>query len=86
MLAGHLRAPLRGLFERYEVGNFFDEMFAAPGEPRPHYAKLFETLAGMAPEQFEERRKIADLSFLLQGITFTVYNDGAGAERLFLSI
>ena len=58
-------------------------MFVAPGVPRPHYAKLFQTLAEMAPEQYDERRKIADLSFLLQGITFTVYSDGAGAERLF---
>jgi len=78
-----LQTPSRGLFERYEVGEFYDEMFAAPGVPRPHYAKLFQTLADMAPEQFDERRKIADLSFLLQGITFTVYSDGAGAERLF---
>jgi uncharacterized circularly permuted ATP-grasp superfamily protein len=83
MLAKPLIAPLRGLFERYEASEYFDEMFAAPGEPRPHYAKLFQTLAEMAPEQFDERRKIADLSFLLQGITFTVYNDGTGAERLF---
>ena len=37
----------------------------------------------MAPAQFEERRKLADLSFLLQGITFTVYSDGRGTERLF---
>jgi uncharacterized circularly permuted ATP-grasp superfamily protein len=37
----------------------------------------------MAPEQFEERRKLADLSFLIQGITFTVYSDGRGTERLF---
>ncbi|HTA51973.1 MAG TPA: circularly permuted type 2 ATP-grasp protein [Candidatus Acidoferrum sp.] len=37
----------------------------------------------MAPNQFEERRKLADLSFLIQGITFTVYNDGRGTERLF---
>ena len=36
----------------------------------------------MAPTQFEERRKLADLSFLLQGITFTDYNDGQGTERL----
>ena len=26
---------------------------------------------------------LADLSFLLQGITFTVYSDGRGTERLF---
>src|SRR5947199_7575390 len=37
----------------------------------------------MAMGQFDERRQLADLSFLLQGITFTVYNDGRGTERLF---
>ena len=73
----------RGLFEGYDTGGFYDEMFAAPGEPRPHYAKLFQKLAAMAPAQFEERRKLADLSFLMQGITFTVYSDGRGTERLF---
>ena len=83
MAAKHLNTPSCGLFERYETGEFYDEMFAAPGEPRPHYAELFRTLAEMAPEQFDERRNIADLSFLIQGITFTVYSDGAGAERLF---
>ena len=49
MSAKPLKAPTSGLFERYDVGEFYDEMFAAPGEPRPHYAKLFQTLAGMAP-------------------------------------
>jgi uncharacterized circularly permuted ATP-grasp superfamily protein len=73
----------RGLFDAYDLGYFHDEMFAAPGRPRPHYAKLFEKLAALAPGQFEERRKLADVSFLLQGITFTVYNDGQGTERLF---
>jgi uncharacterized circularly permuted ATP-grasp superfamily protein len=73
----------RGLFRDYDPGCFYDEMFSAPGIPRPHYAKLFQKLAAMGPEQFEERRKLADLSFLLQGITFTVYSDGRGTERLF---
>jgi uncharacterized circularly permuted ATP-grasp superfamily protein len=72
-----------GLFEGYDTGSFYDEMFAAPGSPRPQYFKLFQRLAAMAPEQFEERRKLADLSFLIQGITFTVYSDGRGTERLF---
>jgi len=72
-----------GLFEGYDTGNFYDEMFVAPGNPRPQYFKLFQRLAAMAPEQFEERRKLADLSFLIQGITFTVYSDGRGTERLF---
>jgi uncharacterized circularly permuted ATP-grasp superfamily protein len=78
-------APMtqRGLFAHYDPGNFYDEMFACPGGPRLHYSKIYQKLAGMALSQFEERRKLADLSFLLQGITFTVYSDGRGTERLF---
>src|SRR5271170_2281506 len=72
-----------GLFEGYETGSFYDEMFSSPGHPRAQYTKLFQKLASMAPAQFEERRKLADLSFLIQGITFTVYSDGRGTERLF---
>ena len=75
-LPSHL--PLQGLFGEYQVGPFYDEMFAAPDQPRPHYAKIFEKLASMVPSQFEERRQHADLSFLVQGITFTVYSDGRG--------
>src|SRR6266511_1297484 len=76
-------SPPTELFANYATGGFYDEMFVSPGVPRPHYAKLFRTLAAMAPEQFSERRKLADVSFLMQGITFTVYSDGAGTERLF---
>jgi uncharacterized circularly permuted ATP-grasp superfamily protein len=72
-----------GLFSGYIAGPFYDEMFASPARPRPHYARLFSRFGNMAPAQFGERRKLADLSFLLQGITFTVYSDGRGTERLF---
>jgi uncharacterized circularly permuted ATP-grasp superfamily protein len=71
-----------GLFDRYDPGSFYDEMFSSPGEPRAHYKLLFQKLGSMGLRQFEERRKLADLSFLLQGITFTVYSDGRGTERL----
>jgi len=82
---GAIQGPMvnRGLFEGYDTGSFYDEMFSAPGCPRPQYTKLFQKLATMAPGHFEERRKLADLSFLIQGITFTVYSDGRGTERLF---
>ena len=72
-----------GIFEGYEIGPFYDEMFASPGQPRPAYAKVFHKLASMASGHFEARRRLADLSFLIQGITFTVYADGRGTERLF---
>jgi uncharacterized circularly permuted ATP-grasp superfamily protein len=83
MSAAQAQIMRQGLFEGYDTGSFYDEMFAAPNHPRPHYAKLFQKLAALAPAQFEERRKLADLSFFLQGITFTVYSDGRGTERLF---
>jgi uncharacterized circularly permuted ATP-grasp superfamily protein len=72
-----------GLFKGYDPGGFYDEIFENAGMPRPHCAKLFRKLAAMESDQFEERRKLADLAFLLQGITFTVYSDGRGTERLF---
>jgi uncharacterized circularly permuted ATP-grasp superfamily protein len=81
LAASHTLKP--GLFEGYDTGGFYDEMFSGAGQPRPEYNKLFQNLAAMAPMQFEERRKLADLSFLIQGITFTVYSDGQGTERLF---
>ena len=72
-----------GLFLRYSVGGFFDEMFTPEGAPRPHYARIFDEFAAVRRAQFEQRRQLADSAFLLQGITFTVYTDGRGTERLF---
>jgi uncharacterized circularly permuted ATP-grasp superfamily protein len=82
-LQAQAQAVRAALFESYDPGEFYDEMFSVPGTPRPHYARIFQRLAAMAPGQFEERRQLADLSFLMQGITFTVYSDGRGTERLF---
>jgi uncharacterized circularly permuted ATP-grasp superfamily protein len=71
------------LFSGYDPGSFYDEMIAPNGEPRPWAAPMFEKFASMPLDTFEERRKLADLSYLVQGITFTVYSDGRGTERLF---
>ena len=58
-------------------------MLSAPGVPRPRFAKMFEKLGAMIPARFQERGQLADISFLLQGITFTVNGDARGTERLF---
>lgn len=72
------------LTDRYEVGEFFDEMFAQSNEPRPHYRRLHELLTEMTEEAFNESRGNADISFLYQGITFTVYSQqDKGIERIF---
>lgn len=70
-------------FADYLPENFFDEMFRAPGEVRPHYQKLLERFQSMDTSEFERKRALADTSFLNQGITFTVYNDSQGTEKIF---
>jgi len=71
-----------GLFNKYDRGGFFDEMFDASG-PRKHYKNVFRALDGMSPEQFQARRELAELTLINQGITFTVYGDAAGTEKSF---
>src|ERR1700686_1109452 len=71
------------LFSGYDPGSFYDELVSPNGEPRAFAAPMYEKLASMPRDVFEERRKLADLSYLVQGITFTVYSDGRGTERLF---
>ncbi len=70
-------------FSNYQVGDHFDEMFADPGVARPHYTKLFERFKEMDREEFERKRALAASTFLSQGVTFTVYNDDQGTERIF---
>jgi uncharacterized circularly permuted ATP-grasp superfamily protein len=70
-------------FSDYQVGDFFDEMFAEPGVVRPHYSKLFARFKEMEREEFERKRALAASTFLTQGVTFTVYNDDQGTERIF---
>jgi uncharacterized circularly permuted ATP-grasp superfamily protein len=58
-------------------------MFSAPGVARPHYSKLFARFKEMDRDEFERKRALAASTFLTQGVTFTVYNDDQGTERIF---
>jgi uncharacterized circularly permuted ATP-grasp superfamily protein len=60
----------------------YDEMRTADGEVRPHFRALAEWLAETPVERVAEKRREADLLFHRVGITFAVYGDDAGAERL----
>ncbi len=72
------------LFASYEHARFFDEMFAAPGKPHAHYQRLaerFGRLDGIG--ELLRRQRTADQTFLSRGVTFTVYSDNAGTEKIF---
>jgi len=70
-------------FNQYQLGRAYDEMFAANAEPREHYRSLFERLCDMSIAELQQRQYAADRAFLNQGITFTVYGDDEGTEKIF---
>ena len=71
------------MFSEYHLNGIFDEMFEAAGQPRGHYRSVHTRLAAMGSDAFQRRRRMADLSFKNQGITFTVYSDTTGVEKIF---
>jgi len=71
------------LFDNYRNGDFYDEMFASPGEVRPHYRTLLERFREMGDGEIDRKQLLASQTFLNQGVTFTVYSDTQGTERIF---
>ncbi|HYR97000.1 MAG TPA: circularly permuted type 2 ATP-grasp protein [Candidatus Binatus sp.] len=61
----------------------FDEMYEPGMAPRPGRAPVVESLLGVPPERLRELRAHADRMFLRMGVTFNVYGERAGAERIF---
>ena len=71
------------LFARYGLDHCYDEMFTPDGDARPQYAALHERLLQLPPAALRQRQKDADSAFLHEGVTFTVYGDDEGTERIF---
>ncbi|MDX5299253.1 MAG: circularly permuted type 2 ATP-grasp protein [Gammaproteobacteria bacterium] len=61
---------------------FYDEMYSTPEVRRPHYQAIGRWLDSTVPDELARRRREADLLFHRAGITFTVYGDDQGTERL----
>ncbi len=71
------------LLSQYELGSAFDEMMTPDGAIRPQYAHVEQALIDLPPGELRKRKQAADLSFLHQGITFTVYGRDEGTEKIF---
>ncbi|MBN9390646.1 MAG: circularly permuted type 2 ATP-grasp protein [Chloroflexi bacterium] len=73
------------LFDIYnpQTSRFFDEMFATDTTVREHYEILFSRFNELSPAEIEARKQIVNVFFLNQGITFTVYGNNEGVERIF---
>ena len=74
---------LTNLDANYRFNGFYDEMLAAAGRPRPPYRRLYEQLNRLGPDELQRRHGLAMEMFRNHGITFAVYPDAQGTEKVF---
>ena len=70
-------------FEGYDTEEFYDEMFAPDGSARPAAQMLMERIEGFPDGELARRQIAAEYALLRMGITFNVYADEQGIEKIF---
>ncbi|MCL4110355.1 UNVERIFIED_CONTAM: hypothetical protein GTU68_027746 [Idotea baltica] len=70
-------------FSDYDTQDFRDELFFGDGTPRPGGRLLVETLNRLPASEIRLRQSTIDKALLRMGITFTVYGDDSGTEKIF---
>jgi uncharacterized circularly permuted ATP-grasp superfamily protein len=71
------------LFNGYSKEDFCDEMFDEDGSVRTHYQRAMERFQRLDSVEFKRKQTAVDLAFMRSGVTFTVYSDDRGTERIF---
>jgi len=66
----------------YDPENFYDELFSGVGEPRKEARLLVENLHSLPEGELARRQLAAEKAFFNLGITFNVYDNQAGLERI----
>jgi len=67
----------------YDPSGYFDEMSPQTGSFRKPYETFAQRFQQITRDDFDDRRRAVDTAFLRQGITFNVYGDSAGTEKIF---
>jgi len=70
-------------FSGYDTEGFFDEMFQPDGNPRPGARLLQQRIDSLPDGELRQRQQSAERALLHMGITFNVYGDSAGTEKIF---
>jgi uncharacterized circularly permuted ATP-grasp superfamily protein len=73
---------MHSILDRYAPAPAFDEFAEAGGRARPHYEALASTLDGISNADFRHRVTTVNSVLLQRGVTFTVYADARGTERI----
>lgn len=69
-------------FKNYKTDNFFDEMVTPEGDSRTGNQALKSTIENLAFENLKNKQKAAERSMVSAGITFNVYSEDGGTERI----
>jgi uncharacterized circularly permuted ATP-grasp superfamily protein len=76
--------PAATLFAGYGAHpKAWDELFAEPDVAHTHSRLLLDRLGRLPVPEFQQRRANADLVFVNEGVTFSVYSDRRGVEKIF---
>lgn len=66
----------------YQTEGFFDELVDANGKPHPDAMALVDLINHMPKGELSRRQQAIERSLYRMGITFTVYSDAAGTEKI----
>jgi uncharacterized circularly permuted ATP-grasp superfamily protein len=70
-------------FHNYSPESFYDEIMDEKGEPRQGTGLLVHKINDLPPGELIRRQEAAERSLFRMGITFNVYGDSAGTEKIF---
>jgi len=70
-------------FNQYETAGFFDEMFGENGEPRASARTLANSIEVLGDGELLNLQRGAERALLQMGVTFNVYGEQAGVEKIF---
>lgn len=70
-------------FNDYKTHGFYDELIAANGQPHLFAAPLIKCINELAKNDLKRRQKAAEQALFQQGITFSVYGNKNGTEKIF---
>jgi len=70
-------------FNSYETEGYYDEMFEADGKVRPEAEALIRRIEALEDGELRRRHQAAERALMRMGITFNVYGEDKGQERIF---
>ncbi|MBD0305988.1 MAG: circularly permuted type 2 ATP-grasp protein [Nitrospiraceae bacterium] len=70
-------------YTSYDPENFFDELFESVGQPRASALLMMQKIQSLPDGELKRRQQAAEGALLAKGVTFSVYGNGEGVERIF---